>query len=491
MNNAYTYRQKTWIYVIIGLFALVYCSISLVNHYFFRTFAFDLGFYNNILYSYSHLKMNHASLQEPLVTHVFADHFEPIFFVFAPFYWIFGSYTLLVIQIALVIWGGVGAMKYARAYTGNNHLSIAILLQFYSMWGVYSALAFDFHNNTTAAMIVPWFMLFVHEKRWKPAIGVWLLILLCKENMALFGIFVCLGLALHYFNESRTRKLMLLLTGISGVYFVLVVKVIIPSFQPEGTGYLYDNMYQALGTTPGQIMNNILEKPGYLFSILFESYYADPGTHGIKSELHFSVLLSGGLLLLYRPQFLVMLIPIYLQKLFNSDPARWGINYHYSIEFVPVITAATAVFMHSIQHVQLKKYLPFGMAAVTFIYTMSKMDHRVSVGYNRVNTRFYTKDHFRGAIDPQVLNEHLERLPVHNNEAISVQDWLVPRLCNRDSIYLFPKTRQARYIVLAPNTCPYILDSSFYYSLDTLRNSNSWKLVSDDRVIMLFERKTP
>jgi uncharacterized membrane protein len=246
MLNQYTPKQKIFIYIIVALFALVYCSISLVNHYQFRTSAYDLGIYNNMLYSYSHFKLNYTSIQQPVVPHAFADHFEPIFFLFAPFYWLFGSYTLLIIQIVFVLLGGLGAMKYVRIFSQNNSLSIAILIQFYSMWGVYSALAFDFHNNVTAAMLVPWFMVYVHQKKLKPMLVILALILLSKENMALYGIFVCLGLALHYFNDKYLRNLLFILTAVSAAYFVLVVKVIIPWFQTPGTGYLYEGMYNSI-----------------------------------------------------------------------------------------------------------------------------------------------------------------------------------------------------------------------------------------------------
>lgn len=488
IQASYTSKQKIAIYSIVGLFALVYCSISLVNHYNFRTNAYDLGIYNNMMYSYSHLKLNHTSIQQPQISNAFADHFEPVFLLFAPFYWIFGSYTLLIIQIFLILAGGLGAMRYVQLFSKSNNLSIAILIQFYSMWGVYSALSFDFHNNITAAMMVPWLMFFVHQKKWKPAVAMWLVMLLSKENMALYGIFVCLGLALHYYKEKEIRNFLGILTIISAIYFVCIVKVFIPMFHAPGVGYLYDGMYQSLGSTPQQILENLVNKPGYLFSVLFENY-GDPYYNGIKSELHFSVLISGGIFLLYRPQFLVMLIPIYLQKLFNSDPARWGINYHYSIEFVPVLTIATAVFFHDLKQEGIKKYVPYFIAVITLWYTISKMDRRVSTWYDKIGTRFYSKEHYQTAYDPAVLARSLKNLPVHETDAVSAQSALVPRLADRDSIYMYPNVAHARYIVLAPKTNVFPLNDSFNYSLDTLSKSLHWELVENKDEILLYKRK--
>lgn len=486
-SNPYTPGQKAAIWSVAGIFTLVYCSISLVNHYCFRTNAYDLGIYNNMLYSYAHLKLNYTSIQQPGISHAFSDHFEPVFFLFAPFYWIFGSYTLLIIQVALVIAGGLGAMKYARLYSGSNLLSLAVLIQFYATWGVYSALAFDFHNNVTGAMLVPWFMVFAHRKEWKKLLLVWVAMLISKENIALYTVFVCLGAALHYFRDAGTRKKLLGLSGLSALYFIIVVKLIIPSFAQENAGYLYEGMYQALGDSPSDVITNLFTKPGRLFSELFENY-KDPFYNGIKSELHFSVLVSGGIFLLYRPQFLVMLIPVYLQKLYNYDPSRWGINYHYSIEFVPVLSICTAVFLTSLKHARAKTMLAFGLAAVTICYTISVIDQRVSVWYDKVNTCFYYPLHYDMHARPSEIRKELSVLDIPGNAPVSAQTTLVPHLAGRDSIYMYPNVSHARYIVLAPALNTYPLRDQYQASLDTLRSSSTWKLVSEQNGVIVFKR---
>jgi uncharacterized membrane protein len=71
-------KHKLIVYIVLAFFALVYASISLVNHYVFRTNGYDLGIYNQILYSYAHFKISLAPIQQPLINHIYADHFEPI-----------------------------------------------------------------------------------------------------------------------------------------------------------------------------------------------------------------------------------------------------------------------------------------------------------------------------------------------------------------------------------------------------------------------------
>lgn len=490
MFNAFTPKQKISIWALIGLFTLLFCSVSLVNHYYYRTYAYDLGIYNNILYSYSHFSLNHTSIQQPLIYHAFADHFEPIFFLFAPFYWVFGSYTLLLIQIAAIVLGGIGAMLYVKEFTQNNKLAIACMAQFYAMWGVYSALSFDFHNNVTAAMLVPWLMLYVHKQQWKAAALFFALMLISKENMALYTIFVCLGLAWHYVKTPIIRNRMLGFAGIAAVYFVLVVKVIVPAFQPGDSIYLYESHYHYLGTNMADMLRNIFLNPGRVFALLFENPTAEPFYNGIKSELHFSVLVCGGIFLFYKPQFLVMLISIYSQKLFIYDATRWGINNHYSIEFVPVIAIGTAMFIHELQPGVLKKYLPLIMVLVTFSYTINKMDDRKSIWYNKVNSRFFTPDHYKAPVAISELNKAMAELPLQSTDAVSAQSPLVSRLCNRNQIYLYPKVSEANYIILSPKlSCFPINDSILQANIDTLLKSNTWQLIQNKNELVVFKRK--
>lgn len=486
----FTPKQRISIWIIIALFTAIYCSISVVNHYLFRTNAYDLGIYNNMLYTYSQFKLNYTTIQQPIVWHAFSDHFEPIFFLITPLYYVFGSYTLLYVQIALIIAGGLGMMLWAKQVSENNNIAIALLLQFLSMWGVYSALAFDFHNNVTAAMLVPWLALFIQQVQWKKVLLIWILMLACKENMALYTAFVCAGFALHYFKEANKRNTLVLLSGASFIYFLIVIKFIIPHFQTPGAGYIYSDMYKSLGNTPKEMIDNVLNRPGYLFAQLFENFIYNPAYNGLKAETHFAVLISGGIFLIYRPQFLVMLIPIYLQKMFSNDPTKWGINYQYSIEFVPVICLATVSFLKHTTIPLFRQKLPWVIAAVTFVFTMSKLDSRVSIWYDKEASRFYQGSHYAQDFNTDALRTQLKQLTFTSADKISAQSNLVPHLANRTHIYLYPYLGETEYIVLSPPTKPYPLnEEQFQFALDTLTTSVFWKPIYNTTELKVFQRK--
>src|ERR1041385_5317947 len=148
--------MKKTTYLVFIIFSLVYGTISLVNHYFFRTFAYDLGLNNNAIFDYAHFRWNDCMLMQPQFKNILSDHFSlyPIFV--SPLVWIFGSYTMLIFQIAAVIFGGAWILKFLQLKFGEESwIPVAGVIHFFSFYGIFSALAFDYHDNVVATMFVP------------------------------------------------------------------------------------------------------------------------------------------------------------------------------------------------------------------------------------------------------------------------------------------------------------------------------------------------
>src|SRR5207249_11116663 len=55
------------------------------------------------------------------------------------------------------------AYRYNRLRSGDEALALILLFQFWSIWGIYSALAYDYHDNVVAAMLVPWLFYYFHR----------------------------------------------------------------------------------------------------------------------------------------------------------------------------------------------------------------------------------------------------------------------------------------------------------------------------------------
>jgi uncharacterized membrane protein len=470
-------------------FGLIYCSISLVNHYNFRTYAWDLGINNNALYDYARFRWNDCMIMQPQFTNVLSDHFSLLPILASPFSWIFGSYTMLILQIAGILLGGYGLYRLVLLKTGNATLAFSGLVQFYSIFGIYSALGFDYHDNVMGAMFVPWIFYYFEKSSWPRCILFTVLLLISKENMALWSIFIFLGIAALHLKDKKKLLAAVAFSIFGAVYFAAVVKLIIPSLANGEREYLHLH-YSALGRSFAEVLQTLVTKPWYSFKLLFVNHLNDPDAYGIKRELHTMVLLSGGVALIFRPQYLIMLIPIYAQKLFNDSYGKWGINAHYSIEFVPILSTALFTWLGGMRIPERKKvYLALIFTVLTLGATIKVLDSRVSKWYIPENSRFYQKSHYVRDFNVKKVHASLRSLP--DNAPVSAQSMLVPHLSFRDYIYQFPVIGNAEYIVLNPleeNTYP-LSREEYEQRIRETEESVQWDRIKTDGPLIIFKKR--
>jgi uncharacterized membrane protein len=152
-------------------FFLVFCSISLLNHYYFRSAGLDYGLSNQALYQYAHFKtaIITQSLND-LPTNYLGCHLSFWVPLLSPLYWIFGSYTLLIFQNLMLIFAGIGILKLAKYFKMNEWAMVFVLLQFYTSFAIYSAIAFDYHDNVIGACFLPWLFYFYQKEAFQLAL---------------------------------------------------------------------------------------------------------------------------------------------------------------------------------------------------------------------------------------------------------------------------------------------------------------------------------
>ena len=108
-------KKHKYFVLTLVFFGVLYALISLVNHYFFRTYALDLGAYNNALFDYVHFQLNDSTVFKETSENLLADHFDIYLILFAPLSLIFGTYTLLIVQIVFLLFGGSGVYAYFKS----------------------------------------------------------------------------------------------------------------------------------------------------------------------------------------------------------------------------------------------------------------------------------------------------------------------------------------------------------------------------------------
>jgi len=427
-------------------FAIIFSAISIVNHYYFRTYSLDLGLHNHAMFDYRNFRFNYSLLLfpdfEPM--NQLSDHFDLMVILLSPLSFLFGSYTLLLVQIFAIIFGGFGTYKFLKLKCSPfSNIPVIALFHFYVIWGIYSALAFDYHSSVIAAMLAPWYFYFIKKNNFLKAILVFALILFCKETMGLWLFFINIGLLIEHKNDKLKLKFLSILGVIGLIYFISMIIYIMPSISPLGSKYIHFS-FEAIGKNPMEALLTILKRPQYAISLLFENNL--PNTFGIKTELHLFVLISGGFALFLKPQYLIMLLPIFAQKLFNSDPGKWGINYHYSIEFVPIIIFAFYTWLIENKRVKHKEIIAWVVTFSSLILTITATDAPVSQGYSGVQIKFYDDMHYKQIFDIDEMHHVINKIPQDAN--VSANSSLIPHLCFRDSIFTFPAIQNADLIAL-------------------------------------------
>ncbi|WP_343634236.1 DUF2079 domain-containing protein [Fluviicola sp.] len=269
LKNLYsTFKSVPEKYLIVFVFAVIYCLVSLVNHYLFRTYALDLGLYSNALYDYSHFQWNDSTTFKPEPQNLMGDHFDFYLLLISPFVWIFGSYTLLVFQIASVLFGGLGVYRYFKS---NRVLAMLAMLFFYSFFGVFLALSYDFHDSVVIAMLVPWLFVFTKERKMKWAAFFVVLLWLGKESSGLWIAFICFGLALLNWKERKWRFFLIFSGFASLVYFVILMKFVMPALSPTGVYPHFD--YSSLGKTMPEAITHLFMHPVDSFHLMVSNFF--------------------------------------------------------------------------------------------------------------------------------------------------------------------------------------------------------------------------
>jgi uncharacterized membrane protein len=437
-------QQRTALLV---LFALVYSLVSLVNQVNFRTNALDLGFEAQAVTDFAHLRMPRVTLlTDAPPTGFLSSHFSLVPALAVPLYYLVGPvWALLLLQIGALLLGALGAWRYARAQGASEGQANWVLAFLACQWGLFSALGFDFHGNVVGAMALPWLALWVAQGRWGRATLAAMLLLLSKENLALWLAFVLLGLAWQH----RARRAVVWRAGVGVLvalaYFVVITRYVMPLFDTTHRGYVQLARYGQLGDSLPAIAWQLLCHPGLLWHTLFTNTLPDPAYDYIKLELWVGILLSGGWAVVRRPWYALMLVPILAQKLLANDAGFWGLNAQYSIEIAPVLTLAVADALLATRRpaAGLRAWALGGVV----LFTVVTLYTRRSTWYDRATTNFLVGGHYRSVYPDQAgLQAALARVPA--GVPLSASSTLVPHLADRRDLFLFPVLRTAQLVML-------------------------------------------
>jgi uncharacterized membrane protein len=314
-------RSRTGPALVAAVLFALHTVFALHNHARFRTTGYDLGIFGQAVRSWAEGRLPASEIRtatapagfEGEALPLLGDHFHPALALLGPVYRLVPHVeVLLVAQAALV-----AAAVYVTGRTAQRHLpgqpsagplvGVACGLA----WGTQTLIGFDFHEVAFALPPLALACRAYLDGRLRTAAWWAAALLLVKEDLgataAVFGLLIA-----HRVRDGRERRAGWLLAGGSVLAALLVLKVVIPGFAPDGR-YLYAEQVRGA--------NGFLD--GWSVKVL---------------TVLALLAVTGGLVV--RSPLAWLLLPTLAWRFTSSVPSHWEPGLHYSAVLVPVAFAA-------------------------------------------------------------------------------------------------------------------------------------------------------
>ena len=477
-------RQKNiTLAAVFAVAGVLYALISLVNHYLFKTYALDLGLYTHAMYDYAHFRVDDCSMFKVVPQSILSDHFDLYLVILSPLIYVFGSYTLLIVQIAAVLLGGWGIYKLISLYTDDSWMPVLATTVFFFSFGIIHALAYDYHSNVVTAMMLPWLLYFLKKRRFALTSLFVVLFVIGKENMSLWLFFIVIALMWDYRKDKQALWHLVAYAVFSVAYFLVVNMIVMPRLGGSGGGFA---RYAHLGDNYVDIAQKLVTHPLETLQMLFTNTNGLADFDGIKEEFYICALATGLVLTFLKPNYLLMLVPLIAQKMLSVDPMFWGISFQYSVELMPVIVIASFLVI-----IKLKKQVwRIVLASCLLLSTVLTTFYTIGIPKSQVwldqlcvyQGRHYEQKYF----DVHYAYEVIDMIP--DDASVCAITPFVPHLAMRDEIRNFANTRDIKtnYVLI---TEPY-----FEYEREgvlVLKNRDEYETVATDGTIYLLRRIVP
>ena len=457
------WSQRAFVAVVV-LAAVLYALISLVNHYLFKTYTLDLGLYTHALYDYTHFRVDDCTLFKVKPQSLLSDHFDLYLIILSPLVYVFGSYTLLIVQIAAVLLGGWGIYRLIGLYTDDRLLPVLAAAVFYFSFGIIHPFSFEYHSNVLTATMLPWLLYFLKKRQFGLSTLFVVLFVIGKENMSLWLLFVVVGLMWDYRKDRKAMWHLAAYAVFAVAYFFIVNMIVMPRLGGSGGGFY---RYEYLGKDYVEVAKTLLTHPKLTVKLLFTSTIgieefagigdgmhklvkttiANPTKGGIKEEFYGCALATGLVFTILKPNYLFMLLPLLGQKMFASQPNFWGVSLHYSVEFMPVIAVSSFLIINKLKRQLWRRILAVALLVSTISTTLYTVDNPKTY-ILRDQLRVYEGRHYEQKdFDVKYAYELLRMIP--DEASVCASRMFVPHLAVRAEIYDFQRT---------PNSC----DADYY-----------------------------
>src|SRR5712691_7269706 len=323
-------RQIAWwlLIVVMLVYALEMSHQAVLRYDTFKATAFDLGNMDQVIWNTIHGRWfqftNQATDYYGPPTRL-AVHFEPIILPLSLLYLFYADpRILLVFQTLVLVSGALPVFLLTRKYLPEWPILAALMVVAYLLSPALLGLnIFDFHPISLATPLLLYAMLALEHKRYGWFILACILAAMCKEDIPLT--IAVLGLFLIW--KYKLPRLGITLT-IGGLLWSIIGFSIISHFYPGAQHNNFWYRYQALGSSPGEAIVNLIIHPWLFFT-----------TFVTLNRLYYlaSLFRSTGFLSLLAPEWLLLALPGLAVNLLSTDSLSYSGVYHYNAGIIPFV----------------------------------------------------------------------------------------------------------------------------------------------------------
>ena len=417
------------LFLIASIYVIIVSSLALSRHYAFRTNTWDLGIYSQSLYStLNHGKILYytAELMGNPSGSLFGIHFSPFLFLLVPIYAIYQNpVTLLILRPIAISIGLIPLYWILRDQQLNNKWLIFFLATIYL---VYPPITTPLSNFDVEVFLPALFLFTIHYFRKGKLLHSYIFValaLMVNEFVPLIvmamAVYVFLSHRKEIVNGLRSRKLtknaiFSITLLLSGILFFYLASAVITTFNPNALTTKWE--WGELGTSPGEIVINVLTNPAKTINVLFNDG---------QSKFVYITSLFGPLAFLsfLDPLTLIMTLPWLMASLLSINPLYYAIGTQYPAFVSPFLFVAAINGIKKLVNLSSRGVL----RKIGFLMFISLL----------VSTLLLpTDDYFSVTKAEETTRMALNEIP--STASVSVMPEVFPHLCNRLEVYPYFKS---------------------------------------------------
>ncbi len=406
------------IYLIIGVLMVLMIGFiavfTMYRHKIYGSMAFDLGIFVQMYhYMDETLKPLSTCERDKLLSH-FAVHFSPIYYTLLPFYHFFPSVsTLLVAQAVLVASGVIPLVGICRKQKFNNLTTLCFSIVYLFCVELVAPCFYDFHENCFLPPLLMWFFYAVEKRKHILMYCMLVLLLLVKEDVSVY--MVLIGIYCIFRLEKRYHGL--IVAGVSGVYFIVVSKLMGKYGEGVMTSRTYGNLMTDQDASFGNIIKTVVTDPMYFITQCVD-------------EKDFTLLLMVMIPLAFLPfvtkkfSHYFLIAPFLLM---NLAPG-YGYANEYGFQYI-FGTVTCLIYCAVINYAELKgrrkSFLPIFMCVASLLFFSSYIGDRVGARdtyYEKKEELFDVRDELLGSIP--------------DDASLACDSFYLPHVAQRDEVYI-------------------------------------------------------